>query len=188
MVVRTAIEERELQGGGFEATAGLRDDQLAADDEALVVGDDDRSDHALLGLLGQGGGAILGDLQLLTGHGLAEAGGGPLVIGARRGADDVELLTLDEGIGQVQVQAGLEPLGTLTVDGAVAEEIEAQARAEFAVALGTVLVVVGEEAAAAAVPREDVRAPERQALLQGDVGGVAVVIALRGDARPQGET
>ena len=98
------------------------------------------------------------------------------------------MLTLDEGVGQAQVQTGLEPLGTLTVDGSVAEEVETQARAEFTVTLGAILIVVGQQAAAATISREDIGAPERQALLQGDVGGLAVVIALRGDARPQSET
>jgi len=90
--------------------------------------------------------------------------------------------------GETEVEPGLESLGALAVDGAVAQQVEAEAGAELAVALGAVLVVIGEKAAAATVTGEDVGAPERQTLVQRDVRGLSIVVALGDHACPEGES
>ena len=161
---------------GFEEATGGDEGEFAADDEALVIDFDDGCLGAAGDHFGDGGLAVAGDFEELVGELDAVARGDPVVVGDGGGADEVELLTEDEGVGEFLVDAGFVEVGAAFVEGAIAKEREAETDHGLAIFFGAIFVVVGEETATEAVAAIDTAAPEGERLFDGDIAGGAVVI------------
>ena len=161
---------------GFEEATGGDECEFPADDEAFVVDFDDGSLGAAGDHFGDGGLPIAGDFEELVGELHAVASGDPVVVGDGGGADEVELLTEDEGVGEFLVDTGFVEVGAAFVEGAITKEREAEPDHGLAVFFGAIFVIVGEETAAEAVTAIDTATPEGKRLFDGDIAGGAVVI------------
>ena len=161
---------------GFEEATGGDEGEFAADNEAFVVDFDNGCLGATSDHFGDGGLPIAGDFEELVGELHAVASGDPVVVGDGGGADEVELLTEDEWVGELLVETGFVEVGAAFVEGAITKKGEAETDHGLAVFFGAIFVVVGEEAAAEAVAAIDTAAPEGERLFDGDIAGGAVVI------------
>ena len=106
-------------------------------------------------------------------------GGEPVVIRDGRGADEIEVLAQDERVGEFLIDPRLEERGAPPVNGAVAQQRDAETEHGLAIDAGAILVVVRQESGAEAVATVHVAAPERQRLVERGVAGLAVVEAGR---------
>jgi len=185
-----AIEKGESEAGGFEAAAGTDDAEFAADDQLLVFLANDGGGQASVDLPGDGILAVLSDAEDVFSDLEAAAGYEPVVVGDRAGAEEVELLAADGGIGEFLVEAGAEDGGAAHVDGTVLEQGQSETGAEFAGALGSLAVVVGELIAfREAIAAEDGGAPDAEKLFDAgfEGGGFVVAAGSSEDARESSE-
>ena len=106
-------------------------------------------------------------------------GGEPVVIRDGRGADEIEVLAQDERIGELLIDPRLEERGAPPVDGAVAQQRDAEAEHGLAIDAGAILVVVRQESGAEAVAAVHVAAPKLQRLVERGVAGLPIVVAGR---------